>query len=106
MRLSPVRSAVLVTLGLAGVATAQTARPANPNLALGELQKDYFFEELGDGSILAADTLGNYAFRDFGEYVQSSFFVEHGLRCGSDRLPQFYALGTAADCSGSNTTIK
>jgi hypothetical protein len=106
MRLSPVRSAVLLTLGFAGVATAQTARPANPNQTLGELQKDYFFEELGDGSILASDALGNYAFTDFGEYVQSNFFVEHGLRCGADRLPQFLALGTSADCNGSNTTIK
>jgi len=103
MRSFPVRSTVLVLL-LAGAASAQNALqnqfPSN------ELSLDYFFHELDDGSILAADDFGTHVFQDFGAYVQSSFFQAHGLRCGSDRLPQFFALGTTADCSSSNTTIK
>lgn len=98
------RSVVLLTLGLAGVATAQNVLPTGPTS--NELQKDYFFQERIDGSIVAADALGTYAFATFSEYVTSSFFQAHGLRCGSDRLPQFYMLGTTADCSNSNTTIK
>ena len=97
-------SGVLLSLGLAGVLSAQKVLPTDPSS--NELQKDYFFQELGDGSILAADTLGTYTFANFSQYVTSSFFQGHGLRCGSDRLPQFYALGTSADCNGSNTTIK
>jgi hypothetical protein len=104
MRMSPVRSATLLSLVLAGVAGAQNARQVG--WADNELSLDYFFQELNDGSILAADDLGSYAFQDFGAYVRSSFFQAHGLRCGSDRLPQFFALGTTADCTSSNTTIK
>jgi len=107
MRLSVIRSSrstVLLSLALAGVASAQNVRPTDPSSS--ELQKDYFFQELADGSILAADALGTYFFDDFSGYVVSSFFQDHGLRCGSERLPQFYALGTSADCNSSNTTIK
>jgi hypothetical protein len=89
---------------LAGVASAQQARQGD--WAGNELALDYFFQEFDDGSILAADQLGTHVFGDFGAYVQSSFFQAHGLRCGADRLPQFYALGTTADCNSSNTTIK
>ena len=102
LRLS--RSAVLLSLGLAGLASAQSVRPTDPTS--NELQKDYFFQELNNGSIVTADALGTYTFGNFQQYVQSAFFQDHGLRCGSDRLPQFYALGTSADCNSSNTTIK
>ncbi|MEK7248507.1 MAG: hypothetical protein AAB092_08555, partial [Chloroflexota bacterium] len=57
--------------------------------------------------VFAADKHGTYAFASFQEYVQSSFFLAHGLRCGADRLsPQIEMLGTTADCTNSNTTIK
>ena len=104
MRLSPVRSSALLSFVLAGVAGAQQASAYQ--WSSNELTLDYFFQELNDGSILAADDLGTYTFQDFGAYVQSSFFQAHGNRCGSDRLPQFMALGTTADCNSSNTTIK
>lgn len=102
LRLS--HSAVLLSLGLAGLSSAQSVRSVDSTS--NELQKDYFFQELTNGSIVAADALGTYTFDDFDAYVQSSFFQAHGMRCGSDRLPQFLALGTSADCNGSNTTIK
>jgi hypothetical protein len=94
----------LLFLGLAGLASAQgqRVRQAGPN----ELQKDYFFQELPNGSILAADALGTYTFPNFSKYASSGFFQSHGLRCGSDRLPQFISLGTSADCNSGNTTIK
>ena len=104
MRLSPVRSAALLSFVLAGAAGAQQASAFQ--WSSNELTLDYFFQELNDGSILAADDLGTYTFQDFGAYVRSSFFQAHGNRCAADRLPQFYALGTTADCSSSNTTIK
>jgi hypothetical protein len=104
MRLSRRVPVTLVTLSLAGVAVAQNASRTDPGQ--NELQKDYFFQELADGSILAADALGTYNFPTFGEYVISDFFTSHGLRCGSERLPEYLALGVAADCSSSNTTIK
>jgi hypothetical protein len=102
LRLS--HSAVLLSLGLAGLASAQSVRSIDSTS--NELQKDYFFQELTNGSIVAADALGTYTFDDFSTYAQSSFFQAHGMRCGADRLPQFLALGTTADCSSSNTTIK
>jgi hypothetical protein len=102
LRLS--RSAVLLSLGLAGLASAQSVRPTDPTS--NELQKDYFFQELNNGSIVTADALGTYTFGSFQQYVQSAFFQDHGLRCGSDRLPQFLSLGTSGDCNSSNTTIK
>jgi hypothetical protein len=98
------RSAVLPVLVLAGVASAQSVRSSDPSS--NELQKDYFFHELRDGSILAADSLGTYTFGNFTQYVTSGFFQSHGLRCGTERLPQFLSLGTSADCNSSNTTIK
>jgi hypothetical protein len=104
MSLRLTRPLVLLSFVLAGLASAQSVRPGDPSS--NELQKDYFFQELKDGSILAADELGTYTFTDFNQYVLSSFFQSHGLRCGSERLPQFYALGTSADCNSSNTTIK
>jgi hypothetical protein len=93
----------LALVCLSGGATAQLTRPSD---AFGsELLMDYFFQETEQG-IFAADANGTYVFADFQEYAQSSFFAQHGLRCGADRLPQFLALGTAADCNSSNTTIK
>jgi hypothetical protein len=106
MRFTPVRlgySAALLLLGLAGAASAQSSRLFDPTS--NDLQLDYFFQETEQG-IVAADVHGTYVFDDFRDYVQSQFFLDHGLRCGSDRLPQFYSLGSSADCNSSNTTIK
>ena len=64
---------------------------------------DFFFHENEDGSIFAADSNGTYYFATIQDYIQSPFFQEHGMRCGSDRLPQFESLGTTSDCSSSNT---
>ncbi len=70
----------------------------------GELPRDYFFQENEDGSILAADASGTYFFPSFREYIGSPFFHANGMRCGSDRLPQFIGLGPA-DCNSTHTTI-
>jgi hypothetical protein len=64
---------------------------------------DFSFEERADGSILTADARGTYFFASWAAYVQSPFFQEHGLRCGSDRLPLPLALGTTSDCNSSHT---
>ncbi|MSR62237.1 MAG: zinc metalloprotease [Planctomycetes bacterium] len=106
MRFSPLRlggSTALLALALTGATTAQNLRTID--FTDNELLKDYFFEETAHG-IVTADVNGTYLFKDFSEYVQSSFFMDHGMRCGSDRLPQFLALGAPVDCSSSNTTIK
>ena len=102
MRLTPLRAALGAAFALASSAAAQQAQQ-------GELFKDYFFEEREDGSIIAADPTGTYTFGSFELYVGSSFFQDHGLRCGADRLPLFDLTipdGTSADCNSSNTTIK
>ncbi len=107
MRLSPVHRvtpALFVTLVTSLVTSAQSLRSTNPGSS--DLDKDYFFQELAGGAIVAADALGTHYFDDFQGYVRSNFFMDHGMRCGSDRLPQIYALGTSADCNSSNTTIK
>ena len=99
MRFTPLGAVLGAALALAASASAQ-------NLLQSELYQDYYFHENEDGSILTADARGTYVFQTFNEYVLSSFFQDHGLRCGVDRLPQFYSLGTSADCNSSNTTIK
>jgi len=111
MHLSLVQKVLVVSVGLAGGLSAQSlsllrAPVPGESLQGSDLAMDYTFQEHEDGSILTADEEGTYFFADFQEYVQSSFFQHHGLRCGTDRLPQFWALGTPADCNGSNTTIK
>lgn len=98
-------SAAVVT-ALAALTSAQKTQQSSIfDFTSNDLQTDYYFEENEQG-IFAADQHGTYAFATFQEYVQSSFFLAHGLRCGADRLPQFQALGTTADCTNSNTTIK
>lgn len=95
-----------VVTALAGITSAQKTQQASIfDFTSSDLQTDYYFEENEQG-IFTADQHGTYAFATFQEYVQSSFFLAHGLRCGADRLPQFQALGTTADCTNSNTTIK
>jgi hypothetical protein len=96
MRLTPL-GAALAALALASSYSAQSFLQS-------ELYKDYYFQENEDGSILTADAHGTYVFDSFNEYVLSSFFQEHGLRCGSDRLPQFEGLVTG-DCNSSHTSI-
>ena len=55
MRFTPLRSFVLVSLGLAGVSQAQGLRPLQQPTS--DLIKDYFFQETEDG-IVAADVTG------------------------------------------------
>jgi hypothetical protein len=64
---------------------------------------DFFFEELADGSILAADAKSTYFFATWSDYAQSAFFQEHGLRCGNDRLLHPFGFVSTSDCSSSNT---
>ncbi len=98
MRFTP-PGAALLALGLASFASAQ-------NTFHSELNKDFVFHENEDGTIVAADVQGTYVFPTFQDYVLSSFFQDHGIRCGWERLPQFGFLDATSDCNNSNTTIK
>jgi hypothetical protein len=64
---------------------------------------DYFFQERPDGSIVAADAEGTYYFADWSAYVQSPFFQQHGMRCGTERLAHPLAMMPTSHCSSSNT---
>lgn len=99
---SPRLVAILATLVLPPVAASQT----DPHAQLRPLASDYFFEEQPDGSIVTADARGTYYFANWSAYVQSPFFQEHGLRCGSDRLPHPLTRGLPSDCNSSNTSIE
>lgn len=97
---------VVLATSLAGLASAQKSQQASIfDYTSSDLMTDYYFEE-NDLGVFAADQHGSYAWANFEEYASSSFFLAHGLRCGADRLTPFQALGTTADCSASNTTIK
>jgi hypothetical protein len=95
------------TLGAVLTALALSAAPSGQSLqsaaGLGPVPTDFYFHENPDGSILVADSNGTQVFGDWQEYVQSPFFEEHGLRCGTGRLVHPLALGTTSDCSSSNT---
>lgn len=107
MRLTPCFVAFTTAFALTSSVSAQSVRPFTaPGQQGNELNLDYFFQEHEDGSIVTADLAGTYVFAGAEEYFRSSFFQDHGLRCGSDRLPQILALGVPSDCSSSNTTIK
>jgi hypothetical protein len=109
MRLIPLRAALGAAFALASTAAAQSLQQSVPQTESFPYQ-DYHFQENEDGSILTADEQGTYYFASFEQYVISSFFQDHGLRCGADRLPIFdlgqSLAGTSADCNSSNTTIK
>jgi len=90
---------VLAALCLAtGFVTAQNQAPS-----LGPVQDESLFQELVDGSIVTADKYGTYYFANFGEYVNSDFFEQHGKRCGSDRLALPTQFATTGDCSNGST---
>jgi len=91
--------AAFAALALVPTALGQSAAPSQ----LYPASADYYFEELEDGTIVTADQHGTYWFADWSAYVQSPFFQEHGMRCGSDRLPHPLALGTTSDCNASHT---
>ena len=93
----------LLPAALVGLATLAASPASQVQQATEFGVQDYLFHENADGSIVAADQFGTYYFATFSEYVQSSFFVDHGLRCGSKRLQLPFALGTTSDCSGSQT---
>lgn len=84
-----------VTL-LSGMAFAQKFQPTKPVQSI-------YFEELEDGSIVAADPTGTYVFADRTQYARSDFFRKNGMRCGSDKMILPLALGTSSDCSDVNT---
>jgi hypothetical protein len=99
MRLTPLHATLGFALLLSPALAAQT---------LGQLdQQDYTFEETEDGWILAADAGGTHVFGSFQEYVGSSFFLDHGLRCGTDRLflPEIQLPDATGDCNSSHTSI-
>lgn len=92
---------LLAALGAFAIATTQFGQVTESLLRPQAL--DFFFEEQADGSILAADARGTYFFASWAVYSQSSFFQEHGLRCGSERLVHPLGLVSTSDCSSSNT---
>ncbi len=99
MKSHPLASA-LAAFALASALPAQVTEES----LLRPRANDFFFQEREDGSILAADANGTYTFASWSVYVQSPFFQEHGLRCGTDRLAHPLGLGTSSDCNSSNTS--
>jgi hypothetical protein len=81
--------------------TAQTL--GAPGATMGPSSSDFYFHENEDGSVVTADSNGTYYFASWSDYVQSPFFQDHGLFCGTDRLSYPMAFGTTGDCSSSNT---
>ncbi|MHC5212527.1 MAG: zinc metalloprotease [Planctomycetota bacterium] len=93
-------SVLLVAFVCASLVTAQ----AQPN----NVTRDWVeVIENDDGTVLAADLSGVYVFRDWDEYMRSSFFDVHGMKCGQPLLPQFSgagaADGTTSDCNSVQT---
>lgn len=87
---------------LSPIVFAQTvvgATPATPN-------RDAFAYETAHGAVVATDANGVYAFNNWAEYYASRFFIENGMRCGT-QLSNPYGGGvlaaSASDCSNSNT---
>ena len=100
MRMKSILGGAIGLLALAPFVSSQSLNLTGPQV------DDYFVHENDDGSIFAADAHGTYHFATFQDYVLSSFFQEHGLRCGTDRLPTVPSFGgTTADCSNGNTTV-
>jgi hypothetical protein len=96
---------LVAALAALALATQQSGQTNQASLHR-PLDVDFFFEEHADGSIVAADARGTHYFAGWQDYVQSPFFQEHGLRCGTDRVPQPLAFGTSSDCNSSNTSIE
>jgi hypothetical protein len=96
---------LLAALGVLALASNPSAQTDAASLHR-PLDVDFFFEEQADGSIVAADARGTHYVAGWTDYVQSPFFQEHGLRCGTDRVPQPLALGLPSDCNSSNTSIE
>jgi len=94
---------LLAAFAIFALASAQLGQVTEQSL-LRPLADDFFFQEQEDGSIVAADARGTYFFASWSVYVQSPFFQEHGLRCGTDRLAHPLGLGTTSDCSSSHTS--
>ena len=93
--------ALLASAVLAALVPAAAAQSA---LELLRPQSDFLFEELPDGSILAADRSGVHDFADWTAYVTSDFAERNGVRCGSNRLAHPLGLLPPSDCSSSSTT--
>ncbi len=97
MRVLRFSGAAAALLAAASFVSAQSVSLSGPQ------NNDFFVYENEDGSVFAADAHGTYYYETFYDYVDSAFFVEHGMACGSDRLPQVLGLGTTSDCSSSST---
>jgi hypothetical protein len=99
----PMKSHPLVAaLAALALAPASFAQESEPSL-LRPLATDFYFHENEDGSIVAADARGTYYFADWQVYLDSPFFQEHGMRCGTDRIALPLSLMPTSDCSSSNT---
>ena len=97
---------LIALLALAAPSATQVTREAQQAPDLPRVpERDFLFQELEDGSILVTDANQQLWFASFNEYVQSGFFEEKGLRCGSGALPHPVARGTTNDCSSSNTNV-
>ncbi len=91
--------AALATFALVGsLANAQRVQSVD-----GFKEKNFYFEELPDGTVLTQDVKGTYWFKNYAEYSQSGFFQEHGLRCAAAQLPSSENRGSTSDCSASST---
>lgn len=102
MRLS--LSLVAASALLVGSAHAQRAAGPSPNAPFnGQVS----VHEEADGTIVAADSTGTYAFLSWGEYFSSTFFARNSMRCGKDWLRQPPVgndpAGTTADCTMNST---
>jgi len=94
---------LLVVAAAVGALASASAAQGGPESHLRPQAIDYVFEERLDGTIFAADRNGTYFFSGYQDYFRSSFFADHGMRCGTDRIPLPLALGSPSDCNSSNT---
>jgi hypothetical protein len=94
-------------IGLALLSTVASAQVAAPS-AVSTPQRGpaLWIEELEDGSVMAVDDFAVHHFTDWSDYARSTFFFEHGMRCGTapaglDTSGPGMAAASAGDCTSS-----
>lgn len=69
-------------------------------------QDFHSFHEALDGTLVGSDAGGTYTWANYGEYLASDFFLNHGKRCGTAPRDAAPNLAEAqADCNSGNTTV-